>query len=167
MRVALNHPELVRKLVLVSATAGDGSDEPWAWRRVLGKDAPQEPATRREDILQVSSLVWRRSLADPAAAAKLFAALPDKKWKVSIDRYNAMPKDAVGMDLRPKLEHLRAPTLILHGRKDPIVPDAAAEQMRERLPNSEVVYFEKSGHFPMLEEASKFQTVLEEFLSRD
>ncbi len=167
MRVALNHPELVRRLVLVSTTAGDGSDEPWGWRKVLGDQGPAGPAVRREEILKVSSLVWRRALADPALAAKLFADLPDKKWKVSVERYNAMPKDAQGMDLRPKLEHIRAPALILHGRKDPIVPDSAAEEMRERMPGAEVVYFEKSGHFPMLEEPSKFQTVLGEFLSRD
>jgi len=167
MRVALNHPELVRKLVVVSSTPGDGSDDPWAWRALLGDAAPTAPVERREEILKMGHAIWARSLADPSQSKKVFGPLPDKKWKVSIERFNASPKDSQGLDLRPKLPHIRAPTLILHGRKDPVVGEGAAEEMRKALPNGEIVYFEKSGHFPMLEEPLKFATVLGEFLRRD
>ncbi len=167
IRVALNHPELVRKLVLVSATAGDGSDDPWGWRAVLGDRALTGPVQGREEVLQIGRRVWAGSLADPSQSKKVFGPLPDKPWKVSVERFNAMPKDSLGLDLRPKLSHIRAPTLIIHGRRDPVVGQSAAEEMRKGLPNVEVVYFEKSGHFPMLEEPLKFATVLGEFLRRD
>lgn len=167
LRVALNHPELVRKLVLVSATAGNGTDDPWGWRSALGDAAPSGPVESREKVLQLAKTVWRDSLADPSAAAKLFGPLPDKKWKLSIERFNAVPRETQRADLREKLDHIRAPTLILHGRKDRVIPPSAAEDMRRRLPDAEVVYFEESGHFPMLEEPRKFASVLSEFLGRD
>ena len=167
LRVALNHPELVRRIVLVSTTAGDGSQDPWGWRRVLGRPLIVGGAPTRDEVLRTSKAIWAGSLADPARAGAIFGALPDKKWLVSVERLAALPKESNGLDLREKLDHIRAPTLILQGAKDPIVPVEAAEVLRQRLVGSELVVFENSGHFPMLEEPTKFRNVVAEFLARD
>lgn len=167
LRVAINHPELVRRLVVVATTPGDGGRDPWNWRGVLGEAAPTGPIQGREELLAVLRRIMVNSLADPTRAPEAFGGLEDKPWKVAVERFNALPKDGRMLDLKGKLQHIQAPTLIVAGARDPIVPLEAAEAIRAEVEKSELAVFEKSGHFPMLEEPEKFRVVLEEFLERD
>jgi len=86
---------------------------------------------------------------------------------VAVERFNAVPREGRAFDLHGKMVHIAAPTLIMAGRKDPLLEMGAAEAIRAEIPKSELVVFESSGHFPMLEEPQKFRNVLEEFLERD
>jgi pimeloyl-ACP methyl ester carboxylesterase len=48
-----------------------------------------------------------------------------------------------------RLEQIAAPTLIVHGRDDRVIPAANAELMAERIPNVQVRLLEECGHmFP-------------------
>ena len=167
LRVAINHPELVRRLVVVATTPGNGTADAWNWRSVLGERAPTAPIGGRADLLRVTRLIMLAAVADAARARDVFDGIEAKEWKVAIERFNALPKDGRMLDLKGKLRHIAAPTLIVAGAKDPIVGMEAAEAMRQEIPKSEVAVFEKSGHFPMLEEPEKFRVVFEEFLERD
>jgi proline iminopeptidase len=51
---------------------------------------------------------------------------------------------------------ITAPTLILLGEDDFICPPSRAKIMRERIPDSELVVFERSGHFAHAEEPEAF-----------
>jgi pimeloyl-ACP methyl ester carboxylesterase len=66
-------------------------------------------------------------------------------------------------DLRPDLEKITIPTLIMHGKKDKICSFDLAEQMKAGIQNSSLVAFEKSGHSLFLEETQKFNTELIKF----
>ena len=69
-------------------------------------------------------------------------------------------------DLRPDLEKVKIPTLILHGKKDKICSFDLAEQMKAGIANSHLVAFEKSGHSLFLEETHKFNTELIKFANK-
>ena len=63
------------------------------------------------------------------------------------------------------LHEIRVPTLILGGREDWITPPAqGAERFHAAIPNSELVIFENSGHFPFIEEQARFNTVMSEWI---
>jgi proline iminopeptidase len=66
----------------------------------------------------------------------------------------------------PRLGEIRAPTLILVGRDDFICPLSQAHIMYQGIPDSELVVFEHSGHFPYLEESDAFFSAVRRFLSR-
>ena len=66
-------------------------------------------------------------------------------------------------DLRPDLEKITIPTVIMHGKKDKICSFDLAEQMKLRISNSHLVIFEKSGHSLFLEEMDKFNSELIKF----
>ncbi|MBI3967202.1 MAG: alpha/beta hydrolase [Chloroflexi bacterium] len=68
-------------------------------------------------------------------------------------------------DLRPDIPKIKAPTLILHGRHDPLCPIDLGRWTTERLAGSRLVEFAESGHSPFLEEADRFNDELEAFLA--
>jgi len=69
-------------------------------------------------------------------------------------------------DLRPDLEKIKIPTLILHGKNDKICSFDLAEQMKAGISDSKLVAFEKSGHSLFLEETKKFNSELIKFAEK-
>lgn len=69
----------------------------------------------------------------------------------------------IGYDLRPALQSYEGPVLILQGRQG-FLGGRTAEKIRETLPNAEIAYIEKSGHFPFVEQPEAFFASLTRFL---
>jgi pimeloyl-ACP methyl ester carboxylesterase len=71
------------------------------------------------------------------------------------------------IDNEPRLElaELRPPLLLVYGEKDPMIvpPDEAALAGLDG--NVHSIGLEESRHFPMLDEAAKFNRLLADFLS--
>jgi len=66
-----------------------------------------------------------------------------------------------------RLGEITVPTLVMAGRHDWITPPVqAAERLHAQLPDSELVIFEDSGHFPFIEENDKFVTTVHDWVSR-
>jgi non-heme chloroperoxidase len=66
-------------------------------------------------------------------------------------------------DLRPDLQKIEVPTLILHGKKDKICSFDLAGIMKRGIADSKLIAFEKSGHSLCLEETEKFNNELIKF----
>ena len=56
------------------------------------------------------------------------------------------------------------PTLIVWGARDRIIPVQHGHSTHEAVPDSKLVVFEKSGHFPHADEPDRFRDVLQEFV---
>jgi pimeloyl-ACP methyl ester carboxylesterase len=56
------------------------------------------------------------------------------------------------------------PSLIVWGRRDPLIPAVHAEQAHRLMPGSRLEIFETAGHFPQLDDPVRFAGVLREFL---
>jgi pimeloyl-ACP methyl ester carboxylesterase len=56
------------------------------------------------------------------------------------------------------------PTLILWGRRDPLIPCAHAENAHQAMPGSELEVFEKSGHFLHIDQPVHFARALIDFI---
>lgn len=66
-----------------------------------------------------------------------------------------------------RLGEIFAPTLVLAGRHDWIMPPGpGAERLHRGIPNSELVVFERSGHFPWAEEPERFAGAVNGWLAR-
>jgi proline iminopeptidase len=65
----------------------------------------------------------------------------------------------------PRLSEIAVPTLVIAGRDDWITPPReGAERIHDALPDSEIVIFEDSGHFPFIEEQAKFLTIVGQWI---
>jgi pimeloyl-ACP methyl ester carboxylesterase len=56
------------------------------------------------------------------------------------------------------------PTLIVWGRRDPLIPVFHGEFAHAQMPGSRLEIFEEAGHFPQLDEPIRFAAVLRDFL---
>jgi pimeloyl-ACP methyl ester carboxylesterase len=70
-------------------------------------------------------------------------------------------------DLRPKLALIRAPTLVIWGEHDALVPLAFAQQLAQYLRYDELVVIKGAGHVPMWDRPQEFNRALTKFLLGD
>jgi pimeloyl-ACP methyl ester carboxylesterase len=69
------------------------------------------------------------------------------------------------LDLRATLDQLDStPTLLVYGNKDSFVTPLNGDDLRDMEGHVRPIGLNDSGHFPMLDEASKFQRLLRDFL---
>lgn len=74
--------------------------------------------------------------------------------------------DIAKLDFRAQLKNLKMPTLIIMGRYDRVSLPSYALQFKRYAPQAKCVMFEKSGHFPFIEENAEALRVLRDFLSK-
>jgi pimeloyl-ACP methyl ester carboxylesterase len=70
------------------------------------------------------------------------------------------------IDVNILSQNLNIPCLMVYGQNDPAIESAPVQNHTDTLPKHvHQIIFEQSGHFPMLDEASKFNRLLADFLS--
>jgi len=70
-----------------------------------------------------------------------------------------------GFNTYERLQKIKVPTLILHGRKDVEIPPENGSILAEAIPNAKLVYLEKSAHC-LAEEMKEVVSLLTEFLAQ-
>ncbi|MBN1873424.1 MAG: alpha/beta hydrolase [Anaerolineae bacterium] len=86
--------------------------------------------------------------------------------RTTMESFSASIRDLRLTDLRPRLHELRIPAMGIYGRKDNIVSPRQANVMRKWVKDHTVHSFQKSGHFPMLDETDLFHEKILEFLDK-
>jgi pimeloyl-ACP methyl ester carboxylesterase len=66
--------------------------------------------------------------------------------------------------IRDRLGEIAAPTLVVWGEDDPLVPVRDAWEYGELIPDARVVVYEDTGHVAMLERPEAFNALVAEFL---
>jgi pimeloyl-ACP methyl ester carboxylesterase len=66
--------------------------------------------------------------------------------------------------IRDRLGEITAPTLVVWGAKDMLVPVRDAWEFGELIPDARVVVYEDTGHVSMLERPAAFNALVQEFL---
>ncbi len=100
---------------------------------------------------------------DPARHLSLLANTIFRAAPFNHAFFQCLPKFDVAEDIR----RLNMPTLILGGGDDWIVPHTyGAGRLHRLIPNSELVLFRESGHFPFVEEHDSFTATVGDWLER-
>ena len=69
-------------------------------------------------------------------------------------------------DVSSQLKNIEIPTLILVGKDDFICPPSQAQRLHDKIPNSDLHVFEKSGHYPFYEETDNFFKVIRDWFKK-
>src|SRR5215213_4944713 len=68
-------------------------------------------------------------------------------------------------EIESRLAQISTPTLIAWGRDDRVVPPDDAARFEALVPGAKLVWFEDTGHVPMLERPARFNRVVDEFVA--
>jgi pimeloyl-ACP methyl ester carboxylesterase len=74
-------------------------------------------------------------------------------------------RQTVLTDPRPRLALIRAPTLLVWGERDAMIPIANAADCLSAMPNARLVAFATSGHLPQEEAAALSLAAVSQFLA--
>lgn len=150
MRIAVRHPERIRRLVLMDTSA---AREPGLKRlnyealllglRLVGIQGVLGPASK--------SLFGKSFLGDPSRAAE------KRLWLQRMAAYDPAGLHRFGKaifarpDFLPELPGIQAPTLVLVGEEDVSTPPARATELAEGIPGAELQIIPKAGHLSTIE----------------
>jgi pimeloyl-ACP methyl ester carboxylesterase len=142
LQIAIRHPAVVRKLALVSAFTKRSGTPPQFWDGFKGATLQTMPAELREAYLRVAP--------HPENLQSFF----EKSVKRMVD-FRDMP-DA---DIRA----IRAPSLVLIGDKDIILPEHAIEMSR-LLPNGQLAILPGTDHMAVINRVEMLLAFIPPFL---
>jgi pimeloyl-ACP methyl ester carboxylesterase len=162
LSLALDRPSRVDSIVVVgSPIAGDGLAliPRLAASRPLAGLAWATPGS----ILLIARLMAPLLAQDRDGWYHMFER--DLGWATSESFHRSVASLRV-TDLRPGLGTIRVPTLGVYGRRDRIVSPRQGDMLKRHLSTADVRFFERSGHFPMLDEPKRFYETIRSFLTR-
>jgi pimeloyl-ACP methyl ester carboxylesterase len=153
-RYAAAHPDKVAALVLVDASGQPeppGSELPIGFRLArmpLLRDLATSITPRRLIDSSLHQSVSVQSIVTPAMVDRYWELLryPGNR-AATLDRFSS-PSSAPATDA---LQRITAPTLILWGRDDKLIPVTSAAWFSRQLPNARVTILDDVGHIPMEE----------------
>jgi 3-oxoadipate enol-lactonase len=155
--LAAHHPNRVNSLVLANTAARIGSAEGWEARIA---------AVSHGGMAAVGEAVLARffSPAFRASNSALVATYGATLAATNPQGYCACCAALGSADLRPLLEHITAPTLIIAGTYDEATPPAQSEELHTAILKSELVLL-AAGHLSNVEQPDAFSAYLNHFLA--
>lgn len=164
--LALRHPGLVRSLVLCSTGPGEPTHEPVP-EETLGvwlENAHLPPAeyARRTMYLSYAPGWLDANLAvfEELLAARVEFPTPPECWRAQYDACARFVAQGA------PVEEIRAPTLVIHGDADRVVPVSNGRALARRIPGAELVVCEGRGHVVPVEDPGRFNAAVLSFLER-
>lgn len=95
-------------------------------------------------------------------------SITEESWSRSQAHSTSLVKEGRFFEsLIPLFSSITHPSLLLHGKYDPVCCEHQRTAFKERSPNADIVVFENSAHFPRIEEADKYTSIVEKFLLSD
>jgi pimeloyl-ACP methyl ester carboxylesterase len=85
--------------------------------------------------------------------------------KADLAAVEASVRGLIEKEIRGELAELRPPCLLVYGEKDPVITPPQDRWANGLTNNVHEIDLEDSRHFPMLDEASKFNRLLADFLA--
>ena len=156
--IAATYPEFAERLVLVSPIGLWRDDapvgnpmmlDPAALVDAMFADAGGVPA--QQMIAQMSSM-----LDQPEAAAQSW-------WVTACTGHFIWPLPDRGLGKR--IHRIKAPSLVIWGRQDGIIPPVYAEEFGSQLHDARVEIIDGAGHVPQIEQPERVIELVGEFLA--
>ena len=164
LAVAARHPDKVGKLLLVAGTASFVQRD--GWPHAMPPDMLAEFAAgiaadveamlprfvggfNRGDARSKEVTRQLLDLADPRPSGAVLAA--GLAWLCDVD-------------LRPELGRIAAPTLLIHGANDPLMPLGAAAALAAAIPGARLAPFADCAHAPFVSCPDDFLAAARAFL---
>ena len=149
-----NNPEIVKRLLLTGSSG--------LYEKAMGDSFP-----RREDYNYIKEKT-QDVFFDPKIATKelvdeVFESVNSRE---KVIRILAIAKSAIRHNMAKDLPNMNQDTCLLWGKNDTVTPPEVAEEFHKLLPNSDLFWFDKCGHAPMMEHPIDFANTCVEWLKK-
>jgi 4,5:9,10-diseco-3-hydroxy-5,9,17-trioxoandrosta-1(10),2-diene-4-oate hydrolase len=159
IQIALDHPELVDRLVLM---APGGLEVREAYGRMEGIRTMMKVFLGPEGITREGMRkVFGLQLFDPAM---LTEDILDERMQVAVKQPKRVLSSMVVPYLAPELRRLACPVFALWGTEDKFCPVSGATTIAENCERARVMLLSRCGHWVMVEHADLFNRLSVDFL---
>ena len=167
LRVAMDHPERVDKLILMGPGGGLSPTSPFPTEgliRMLTFYEGEGPTIEKLEKV-IDLLVFDRSSITPELVRERFktATLPHTMANPPLRGAAVNPQNELWREPIHTISHR---TLMIWGREDRVLPLDMAFVYLQRLPNADLHVFSKCGHWAQWERADEFNELVANFLDR-
>jgi pimeloyl-ACP methyl ester carboxylesterase len=157
---ALQYPKRLRSLILGCTAAGGPhavQAEPEALQALLRRDATPEES--KEAIIPfIYDPGTPRERIDEDMAIRM-------KWYPTPQGYMGQLQGIFGWEAYSRIAQITAPTLVIHGETDRLVPPANARLIAERIPGAKLVLIPNASHIFETDQPGAAHHAILEFLA--
>ena len=177
---AKRYPEYVSHVIMIGTPNKTGSEALDAANHHWANASEERKRLYEENMANVKETL--EQLTPKEAFVKIGSAEGPKRWyDADFDATAYYERMTMNFDLVMHLfgelfanytmfkgeEHPNVPTFLAIGKSDYVVPYTLWEGKYDTLPNLTIVYFERSGHTPQLEESDLFDKRLLEWINEN
>jgi proline iminopeptidase len=175
MAYAAAHPDRIDRVILIDSGGPTLEFTAWFGDNIHSRLRPEDEEAQRywreaakqgiaADKVAIESVraIVPGYFFDRAKALAFAAQLKEGSYHSDVNA-GLMADLARSYDLRPGLRAVDRPVLIIEGHQDP-VGDKTAEDIHSVLKSSTLVYLDKCGHFPWLEQPDAFRRAIVGFM---
>lgn len=171
MRIALTHPEHVRRMVLVGSTprfvnTGDATWPHGIDAQVFRDFAVQVSQDYQSTLIKFLTLQCMGASDSRATVKQLRTSFTERPVPTMGSLQKAL-RMLLENDLREEIPYLRKPVLLMHGDRDTLAPVQAAHWLAQHLPFGRLRVLAGASHAPFLSHPEQFIEALEQFLEPD
>lgn len=161
---ALRHPDLLEKLVLTSTSAGGATHVP-AKPEILAILAPQPDVEIGERAISNYSKIMSPAYVQAHPEVLDQVAATARYRPMSAAAYGRQLQAALGHNASDRVATIQAPTLIIHGDFDPLVPVENGRYLARMIPSARYIEYADIGHIPIKESADRYNRDVLAFLA--
>jgi pimeloyl-ACP methyl ester carboxylesterase len=147
-------PDRVERLVLVDALGLWRDDQPVRNWMIMPEDALRTALFANPTGAAANAFFEQPAEPEPRA---------DRIWALACTAKFVWPIPDKG--LRRRIHRVSAPTLLVWGRQDGIVPPIYAEEFAQRIAGAQTALIEGASHLPHLEQMTEVLRLLNMFLA--
>jgi len=167
MRMALDYPDLVQKLVLIGSTPCFVNKADWQigiGPNTFKTFADNINADYHNTITQFLTLQCMGARDARSTVKQLRKKFAERPIPTTQTLQKAL-KILLESDLREDVTQLKHRTLLIHGDRDTLAPVQAAHWMMQTLPNAYLRVIAGASHAPFLSHQAQFSDALIDFLN--
>jgi pimeloyl-ACP methyl ester carboxylesterase len=146
--IAFTFPERVLSLVsIMSNTGGRWTGQPkLATYKVLLGRAPSEREAYIDHVVKVYSVIGSPDFPRDEAETRRMAGISHARGTNPAGAGRQLAAIIASGDRRPRLKQITAPTLVIHGTKDPLVNPSGGRATAKAIPGARMLAIEGMGH---------------------
>ncbi len=165
LAVAARHPAKVGKLVLVAGTASFVERDGWPQAMAPAMLAEFAAGVAADVEAMLPRFVGGFNRGDARAKAVTLELLELADPRPSAEVLATGLNWLRDVDLRPQAPQVKAPTLLIHGAADPLMPVGAAEALAALIPGARLEVMADCAHAPFISRPAEFGALLHAFLN--